>query len=98
MMDKLAAIRDRMPHLVITAPDGFTDPKTERLAYAVAKYSQAVEASGQWWQSWDVVRDLICAGLACPPNTADACLNELCKQGKFEQRDGKIKIRLDNSL
>lgn len=33
-----------------------------------------------------------------PPNTADACLNELCKQGKFEQRDGKIKIRLDNSL
>jgi len=38
-MDKLQAIRDRLPHLVIAAPDGFTDPKTERLAYAVAKYS-----------------------------------------------------------
>ena len=46
-MDKLQAIRDRLPHLTVNAPDGFADPKTERLSYAVAKYSQAVETDGQ---------------------------------------------------
>lgn len=83
-MDKLAAIRDRLPHLTVNAPEGFTDPKTERLAYAVAKYSEAVETNGQWWQSWDVVRNMICQGLGCAPSMADAAINELCKRGLME--------------
>lgn len=82
--DKLQAMRERLPHLRITAPNGLADAKTERLAYALAKYREAVETHGGSWQSWDVVRSMICQGLGCAPSMADAAINELCKRGAME--------------
>lgn len=96
---KLQAARDKHPHLFITAPNGLADAQAERRAYTVAKYMQAVETDGKAWQAWAGVRDLICAGIACSPNTADSMINELCKAGQLEvtdRDDGRfIKIRLD---
>ena len=82
--DKLQAMRDRLPHLRITAPNGLADAKTERLAYALAKYREAVETHGGSWQSWEVVRGMICQGLGCAPSMADAAINELCKRWLME--------------
>lgn len=96
---KLQAARDKHPHLSVTAPNGLADAQAERRAYTVAKYHQAVETDGKAWQAWAGVRDLICAGIACSPNTADSMINELCKAGQLEvtdRDDGRfIKIRLE---
>lgn len=96
--DKLQAVRDRLPSIKITAT-GFSDNKTERLAYTLTKYHEAVLGDGRAWQEWERVRGLVCDGLGCAPNMADSAINELCKTGRLEceQKESVyfVKARLD---